>query len=243
MKKKDRYLPHLAKKNSQSFWDKEYKDADNLALSTEPSEDLIKFTRWLEREHGRRYLNPISSVADLGCGNGRNLKYLSETYGMRGFGCDISTEAISQAKKQSEGLPLTYAVQSIADPIPLGDTSQTFVLDMMASHFLTSDQREKFLHEIARVLKPGGWLFFKTFLLDEDKHAERLLKEFPAAESGSYIHPRIGVAEHVFTEDEITELLSKKFFIHKMLKSHGHLRTKSAAKRRSISVYAERISE
>lgn len=248
MKKKDRYQPHIDKKRAkaasgQSFWDQEYKDSDNLALSTNPGEDLIKFTRWLERDHGRLYLNPLASVADLGCGNGRNLIYLSKTYGMRGFGCDISQEAISQAKKRTAQLqlPLTYAVQSIANPIPLPDQSQTFVLDMMTSHFLNAAQRTAFKDEMARVLKPGGWLFFKTFLLDEDTHAKRLLEDHPADEPGSYIHPQIGVPEHVFTEDEIVELLSDKFFIHKMLKSHGHLRSK-AAKRRSISVYAQKIS-
>ncbi len=241
MKKKDRYHAHIQKKTSQNFWDNEYKDGDNLALSTNPSEDLVKFTRWLEREHGRLFLNPIASVADLGCGNGRNLIYLSTTYGMRGFGCDISKEAISQAKKRSKDLPLQYEARSIAEALPLEDASQTLVLDMMTSHFLTSDQRVAFKHEIARVLKPGGWLFFKTFLLDEDKHAKRLLSEHPAAEAGSYIHPKIGVAEHVFTEEEIVELLSDRFIIHKVLKSHGHLRTRGAAKRRSISVYAQKV--
>ncbi|MEN9649735.1 MAG: hypothetical protein RL094_702 [Candidatus Parcubacteria bacterium] len=242
MKRKDRYQPHLVKKQKEGFWDNEYKDADNLAISSNPSEDLMKFTRYVERDHGRLFFNPLSSVADLGCGNGRNLIYLSQTYGMRGFGCDISAEAIAQAKKRSTDLPLSYAVQSIADPVPLPDESQVLVLDMMTSHFLNETQRIEFKNEIARILKPGGWLFFKTFLLDEDKHAKRLLTDFPAAEAGSYIHPKIGVAEHVFTEEEIVDILSDKFLIHKIHKSHGHLRTNGAAKRRSISVYAQKIS-
>jgi SAM-dependent methyltransferase len=222
----------------QQFWDKEYKDKNHLALSINPSEDLMKFTRWLEREHGREFLNPTLSVLDLGCGNGRNLIYLAQTFGMKGLGLDNSQEAINQAKAASKDLPIEYQTRSIAEPLIATDESQTFVLDMMTSHFLNEEERNKLLTEIARVLKPNGWLFWKTFLRDEDEHAERLLRESPAKEKGSYIHPKIGLAEHVFTEAEIESVLAGKFTIQKILKSHAHLRRGQAFKRRSISIYA-----
>ncbi|PIT89316.1 MAG: hypothetical protein COU27_00960 [Candidatus Levybacteria bacterium CG10_big_fil_rev_8_21_14_0_10_36_7] len=223
-------------KSSQSFWEKEYKNSGHLALSTNPSEDLEKFTNWLEKEHGRKYLNPIASVLDIGCGNGRNLIYLTKTFGMRGVGYDISGEAISQAISSSRDLPLKYETRSIAGDIILPDNSQTIVLDMMASHFLNEEERKHLISEITRVLKPGGWLFFKTFLLDGDKHAERMLRENPANEEGSYIHPLMRVAEHVFTEEEIEEVLTENFTIYKIVKSRQHRQ----GKRRSISVYAQK---
>lgn len=231
----------IKKQNARSFWNAEYKKAGHLALSDTPSEDLIKFTRFLEREHGRAYLNPVASVLDLGCGNGRNLIYLAKTYGMRGVGYDISGEAIAYAKRASENLRLSYEVHSIALPIPLPDNSQTLVLDMMTSHFLDTSGRASLTNEITRVLKPGGWLFFKTFLLDEDIHAARLLRDHPAEEPGSYIHPKIGVAEHVFTEEEIVAALESRFLIHKITKSHRH-KEQSGGKRRSISVYAQKMA-
>ena len=92
-----------------TFWDKEYKDSDHLALSTNPSEDLMKFCRFLERDEDFQILNPGDSVLDLGCGNGRNLIYLSNNFGMRGIGYDISTEAIIQAKKLSLNLPIQFS--------------------------------------------------------------------------------------------------------------------------------------
>lgn len=227
---------------NKKFWNKEYKGAgrtSKLTLSNNPSEDLVKFCEWLEYEFGKKSLNVTTSATDLGCGNGRNLIYLSKTYGMRGFGCDISEEAISQAKKSAVGLPLVFKSQSIAQPFPIEDNSETLILDMMTSHFLNMDQRKKFLSEILRILKPGGFLFFKTFLLDDDQNAIRMLKDYPADEAGSYIHPSMKVAEHVFTEKEIVELLTPEFYIHKTVKSHGHLR-KDSPKRRSICVYAEK---
>ncbi len=224
----------------RKFWNAEYENAGHLALSDNPSEDLLKFLRYLEREHGRAYLNPLASVLDLGCGNGRNLIHLAKTYRMRGVGYDISPEAIAQARKKSVELPLSYEARSIAGALPLPDASQTLILDMMTSHVLRSEERTVLLAEMARVLKRGAWLFFKTFLLDEDRHAERLLREHPGSEEGSYIHPEIGIAEHVFTEKEIEDNLSEHFFIHKMLKSHRHISRGKAFKRRSISVYAQK---
>lgn len=228
-------------KSGQRFWDKEYALRDHLAISDAPSEDFLKFIQFLEKEFGRKYLNPLASVTDLGCGNGRNLLYLGQTYNMRGVGFDISNEAVAQANKiaHEQNIPVTCNVQSIAEPIPLADNSQTIVLDMMTSHFLNYKERHELRNEIVRILKPGGFLFFKTFLRDDDAHAERLLRENPGEEEGTYIHPRIGVAEHVFTEKEIEELLGDDFYIHKISKSHGHLR--SAAKRRSISVIAQKM--
>ncbi|MEX0931194.1 MAG: class I SAM-dependent methyltransferase [Candidatus Paceibacterota bacterium] len=225
----------------KKFWNKEYGSNTHLALSETPSEDLEKFVRFLMRDSGKKLLNPTSTALDLGCGNGRNLIYLAEEFGIRGVGFDISNEAIKQARKRSSELQLQlqYEVRSIAEPIPVQDESQTLVLDMMSSHFLNEQERKNLVSEVARVLKPGGWFFWKTFLLNEDKHAERLLAEHPGEEKNTYIHPEIGVAEHVFTVDEIEELLGNNFIIHKVLKSHGHKR-KSGGKRRSVSVYAER---
>jgi len=229
------------KGRGQNFWNKEYKQKSHLALSTNPSEDLEKFTRYLEREHGRAYLNPLASVLDLGCGNGRNLVYLANEFGMRGIGYDISSEAIAQAKKLSGNLPLSYEVRSIAGVLSAPDASQTVVLDMMTSHFLNKDERHHLYSEVNRVLRQGGWYFLKTFLRDEDLHAERLLRESPGQESGSYVHPEIGVEEHVFSEEEITQELSHYFFVHKVQKSHRHRDEQGrAGKRRSISLYAQK---
>lgn len=205
-----------------------------------PSEDLMKFTRWLLRTTGRSLLNVTSSVLDLGCGNGRNLIWLSGTYGVRGVGYDISEEAVRQARRYSEneGLALTYEARSIAGSLALPDASQSLVLDLMTSHFLNAVEREVLILEIHRVLMPGGFLCYKTFLLDEDAHAKRMLQERPGTESQTYIHPKIGVAEHVSTEDEIVDTYGKHFNVLKIHKSHRH--TGKGAKRRSITVYFQK---
>lgn len=227
-------------KKGKAFWDAEYKEAAHFAISMSPSEDLQKFTRWLEREYGKTYLNITASVLDLGSGNGRNIIWLAEQFGIRGTGYDISSEAAKQAQRYAaeHSLPLSFEARSIAGAITVPDESQTLVLDMMTSHFLKEDERAFLIEEIFRVLKPGGFLFYKTFLLEEDAHAKRLIKESPSGERNTYIHPKIGMAEHVSTEDEIDALYGKRFTIHKIYKSHRH--TGKGAKRRSITVYLQK---
>lgn len=235
-------------KKGRGFWDTEYKKArksgpqgPHLTLSDEPAEDLMKFTRWLEREHGKRFLNVTAQALDLGCGNGRNLVFLAKEFGMRGVGYDISKVAIESAKKAAEGLPLKFSVRSLAEPIPLPDTSVTIALDMMSSHVLKKVEREALRSEILRVLRPEGWLFFKSFLLEEDAHAKRLLREYPGPEEGMYIHPEIGVPEYVWTEEGVREFFEPYFTIHRIEKSFKHRHADGSAwKRRTLSVYLEK---
>lgn len=231
----------------KQFWNEEYKTAEHLALSMNPSEDLEKFTRWMEREYGRELLNPIAKVIDIGTGNGRNLIFLSNAYGMRGVGYDISEVAIREAEGNKDDLPLEFAVRTMQEGLPDADNSATLVLDMMTSHFLRREEREKLLQEIVRVLKPGGWLFFKSFLADEDLHTKRLLKENPADEAGAYIHPELGVYEYVWTEEDAVAFFEPYFAIHKVMKSHKHIHRgkigdERAWKRRTFSMYLQKLS-
>lgn len=225
----------------KDFWNREYKTSEHLTLSTAVSEDLEKFTRFLEREYKREFLNGYARVLDLGCGNGRNLIYLAEQYGMRGVGYDISDVAIAQARAASANLPIEYEARSIAEPLPQKDESVTVVLDMMTSHFLKAEERKTLKAEMLRVLRPGGWLFFKSFLADEDLNVKRLLRENPADEENAYIHPKMGVYEYVWTEEALHDFFAPEFEIHKVHKSHKHLRRGKPGKRRTLSAYMQRF--
>ncbi len=223
-----------------AFWDKEYTNPEHLKLSMNESEDLAKFTRWLMRRERADILSENSSALDVGCGNGRNLIYLARTFGMSGVGIDISSAAIAQARRASHELKISYTQGTAADPLSLPDESQALALDMMTSHFLDAAGRTKLRDEIFRTLTPGGYLFMKTFLKDGDLHTERLLKEHPGKEVGTYIHPVIGVPEFVYSEEELLAFLGEKFLIRRIYRSHKHVSKGKANKRRTISVYAEK---
>jgi SAM-dependent methyltransferase len=235
--------PNFTKKKKRkvhgaTFWDREYTNPEHLKLSIAESGDLVKFTRWLGRQDDNSTL--ADSVFDAGCGNGRNLIYLATQFGMRGIGVDISSAAIAQARRASVDLPITYHVGSAGDTLPVEDASQSLALDMMTSHFLDKAGRQRLRDELHRILVPGGFLFMKTFLKDEDSHTARLLREHPGTEPGSYIHPVMGVAEYVYSEDELVTFLSEKFIVRKIYRSHRHATKGGTGKRRTISIYVEK---
>lgn len=228
------------KQHGVTFWDTEYKNPTHLKLSTKPSEELEKFSRWVQRQDRGDILSGSSSVLDIGCGNGRNLIFLSQNFKTRGIGLDISKTAISQALAASKGLNLKYFSEGISKVLPAETESQGLVLDMMVSHFLNKEERTTLRDEVFRVLKPGGFFFIKTFLKDEDRHTVRLLQQYPGKEAGSYIHPVMGVAEYVYSEEELVAFLSEKFIINKIYRSHKHTHKGKARKRRTITIYAEK---
>ncbi len=228
-----------------NFWNKEYAQAKYLKLSDEPAEDLLTFMRWAER-NSEWYPFPKGGIAvDLGCGNGRNIKWLCENTGMKGIGIDSSNAAILLAKKNLKEKKdlVNYITSSIAGTLPIETGSVDVVLDMMTSHFLSGKEREVMLNEVVRILKPYGWFFMKTFVLDGDSHAKRLLRDFPGTDPHTYIHPKIKVPEFVTTELDLYQSLSPHFKVHKMLKSYKHV-TKAGKphKRRTISAYLERLA-
>ncbi len=229
------------KRHGATFWDNEYASGGEfLALSDAESEDLAKFTRWLSRQKEELPLGKETQVLDLGCGNGRNLIFLAKNFGVKGTGYDISSAATSEARKAARDLPLVFETRSIAGVLDVPDASQDLVLDMMSSHFLNAKEREDLRDEVWRVLRPGGWLYMKTFLRDGDLHTARLLKSAPTKEDGTYIHPVIGVPEHAYSEAELTGFLNQKFLVQKIYRSHKHVSKGKARKRRTVSVYAQK---
>lgn len=158
------------------------------------------------------------------------------------------------------GLKIEFKKQGAEEALLFEDQSVDVVMDMMVSHQLPKPERQALVSEIARVLKPYGWLFFKTFILEDDANAKRMIQEFPVTkdlvnrnpkfgdeagkpETNSYIHPHTGGLEHVFTESEIYDLYGDYFKIYKTKKSYKHVRDGKPHKRRTISVYMERIRE
>ncbi len=221
----------------KTFWNKEYAQGTHLTLSERVAEDLVSFANWIGRNGEDFALTNKTNVLDIGCGNGRNLLYLNQQYGCHGIGTDISEEGLRQAQEVSKKSPITFIVHSITEPFDLPDASIDLVLDMMVSHVLRDNERVKFRGEMLRVLKLGGWFLFKTHLKDGDVHSERLLKKHGADEKNSYIHPRLKVYEHVWSEAEIRDFFGPHFEIIKILRSHKHLIHGRAGKRRTVSVY------
>lgn len=238
--------------NAADFWDNEYKErhdedgevkmGDKFSLSTEPSEDLQKFVRWLQREFkGQEPINKNTKFVDAGCGNGRNSFFLAENFGAKGIAYDISTEAIKQAEVKLKKLKLdiAFSVQNLNEGIPAEDSTQDLVIDAVASHVLRQNERIFFKNEVLRVLSGGSYYFLKSLLLDDDSHAKKMIKDYgkDAGEESSYIHPSMGIFEHVPSEEELVKFYEEDFYIDKVERSFAHRVKGRANKRRYIVMY------
>lgn len=216
-------------RDNASAWESEYNNPQFLSLGTEPSGTVRDFVSWMKKDFRKKRTDPeqgfsIGRVLDLGCGNGKNLKYIVEHYADHGIGYDISETAIQQAQGLAGGLNIDYQVRSIGEKFPLDSESIDVVMDVTASNSLSETERSVFLSECYRVLKPGGVFLSRMLCLDGDKHAKFLIAENPGFEHYTYILPEVGVTERVFTRGEIDEVYGQYFNIRHIEKTTGYQR-------------------
>lgn len=94
-------------------------------------------------------------VLEVGCGMGEGLNFLTRLVDpARAVGLDISGAAVRRANAiLARGDRLTY-VEGDAESLPFEDGEFDLVINVESSH--NYPDVEKFFHEVARVLRPGG---------------------------------------------------------------------------------------
>jgi SAM-dependent methyltransferase len=100
-------------------------------------------------------------VLDLGCGSGKDAVFMA-TAGYRTSGLDISAEAleIARAYASASEQSVSWHRASALD-LPFADEQFDFISDRGCLHHIRADDRPRYAHEVARVLKPGGRLLLR----------------------------------------------------------------------------------
>ncbi|MES3031359.1 MAG: class I SAM-dependent methyltransferase [Patescibacteria group bacterium] len=192
----------------ENVWEREYRDPKLVTLGTEATSAIKDFARYVRKE--RKVELDNLKILDLGCGNGKNSIYIAEQgLGNEVTGVDISETALEYARK---AYPAGKFVKlSIGQALPFADTSFDIIIDSTSSNSLSEKEREVYLSEISRLLKPGGHLFVRALCKDGDKNAQTLIKEFPGPEKDTYIMPELGLTERVFSKEDLIALYSPLF--------------------------------
>ena len=131
---------------------------ENNLLQTFGNIDIYLFDQLLKgRYHDCR------KVIDVGCGEGRNLHYFLQN-GYEVFGVDQNEMAVRAVQELSALLapanPFTYFKVATADELPFENESFDLAISSAVLHFAINERHfEVMLHELFRVLKPGGYLF------------------------------------------------------------------------------------
>src|SRR5687768_17221140 len=108
-------------------------------------------------------LKPGTRVLDAGCGSGRNLVYLLRS-GYEVFAVDESEEAIRQVRQLASTLapqlsPDNFRTEPV-EHLSFPGAAFDVIVSSAVLHFARSEEHwQAMVHEMWRVLKPGG-LFF-----------------------------------------------------------------------------------
>lgn len=96
----------------------------------------------------------LDGILDFGCGCGRVIRRWAGISGVHG--CDLSTEAIAWCRAN---LPFArFATNGLKPPLRYADESFDFVYALSVFTHLAEGQQKAWMHELRRVLRPGGLL-------------------------------------------------------------------------------------
>ena len=111
-----------------------------------------------------------SSVADIGCGNGKNMNIKQ---GVHYFGCDFSESLVKICVTKG----LNVIVGDILN-IPYDDNSFDYTMSVAVIHHLsTNEKRIKAIKELLRITKPGGKVFILVWALEQEEGSRRKFVE------------------------------------------------------------------
>jgi len=121
-----------------------------------PSKEVIYF-------FGKGYIRPGDRVIDIGCGFGRNSNWLAKQ-GVKVTAINIDKDEIKNAesKESQMGVSVEYVKANVTD-IPFSRNLFDIALDLGCTHMCSKKDQELAVEEIARILKPRGYLLYFGF--------------------------------------------------------------------------------
>lgn len=145
--------------DSKRAWTREYQT--NQTHMAYPAEYVIRI---FKGQYPRLNLKTESfvgkKIADVGCGDGRNLVLLNEC-GFDTYGVEITQEIANAAQVNVQNLAIdnVQVLVGTNDDLPFQENYLEYLLSWNACYYMGASRSfERNVQEFARVLKPGGFL-------------------------------------------------------------------------------------
>lgn len=154
----------LQMNNAQKWYENEYSQDTESAQRKWPNEELARF---IGRTYGDVSIHQRKevSILEVGCGSGANIRLLIEE-GFDVYGLDFSPTAIDYCRKRYPNGQYTIADMTNT---PYENCCFDCIVDVFSAYcFDRLTFENSFLHEIYRILKPGGRFFSYTPSLNSD---------------------------------------------------------------------------
>lgn len=166
----------------------------------EPRPQVVKFTEQL-------IARKLSSVLDLGCGNGRHLLYMAKK-GLRLTGMDNAPTALQLTRRwlDQEGMDASLVLTDMRVSLPFASVSFDVVLSTQVIHHALLATVIGTAREIDRIIRPGGMILISVparRAIMEDASAHNMIEPntFIPADG-----PEKGLPHHLFTPEEFRQI-------------------------------------
>ena len=129
---------------------------DHRQAQVDMIDEVLAWSGVADRARAQPASRPLR-ILDVGCGIGGSTRHIAREYGMVGEGITLSPVQAERANALTASQGLSDAlVFSVADALqmPYADDSFDLVWSLESGEHMPD--REKFVSELARVLKPGG---------------------------------------------------------------------------------------
>lgn len=149
-------LDGLLEKWDAQWWDDFWKDEErDVSFFVDlPDENLVQYIQNNCIQPGR--------VLDIGCGNGRNSRYLAKL-GFEVDAIDFSKASITKAKEATQGdLNINY-VHAAFREMKTEHGTYDFIYDSGCLHHVKPHRRAQYLKKVFNLLKPGGYFGLACF--------------------------------------------------------------------------------
>jgi len=152
-------------------------------------------------------LKNYTRILDLGCGTGRHSIYLAKQ-GFSVVASDIAPTGLDIARNKTKSLGLNNIEFKLHDmrSIPLGNNYIDGVICIWVLHHGTLEDIKTTIHEIHRILKPGGMVI--TDLSSVDTESYGIGKEIECNTFVGDKKDEEDVPHHYTTREELTRLFS-----------------------------------
>lgn len=123
-------------------------------------------------------VHPGHRVLDIGCGTGSLVVLIKREYpDVDVVGLDPDPRALARARRKGQRAALSIQFdQGFSDELPYAEGSFDRVFSSFMFHHLETDEKEKTLREVCRVLKPGATFHMLDFATPGSNSAGRITR-------------------------------------------------------------------